>query len=333
MISPLRYFLAAALLFSPFAMATSASAYTDAQIQQIVGDKIMERQPTDTPQWWQGLGENAPGVLIGMYTSETNIYHRIRIVQGLGWMDSPEAVSFVEQQAQDTDTDVIRNAAIRALGNGQGAKEEDFISKFLKNPDPQTRLAAAESLQKIKDPRAQDLVAAYMKEEKTPWLLDKLSGKQLGATGLSRVSSSEDRISSDFEGTWRGYWVSPKDHGSGMQTAQVVLQFKAPSAANSIQGNLTAITHKVSARDFQISDGTGKGVNVAGNLTETPAPLSANLSTSGTSAAASRTAAQPMPSLKPTQFEFQSTLSRMKGVLIMEMRIPSMTAVLVMKKD
>jgi hypothetical protein len=169
----------------------------------------------------------------------------------------------------------------------------------------------------MKDQRAKDLYDAYLKEEKVSWLVDKLNGKPLAATGLTHVSSSEDRISAEFEGTWRGYWISPKEQGNGMQTAQVVLQLKAPSSATSIQGNMLVVSHKTQTRSFQINDGAGKGVNVAGNLSEVLAAPS--LSGPG------RT--------KPPQLEFQSTLSRMNGTWVLEMKIASKASILVLKKD
>ena len=298
---------------------SAALAYTDAQIQQMVQGRLMDRTPTDTPNWWKSLGDNAAGIIIGMYNAESNTFHRIRLLQGLGWMDSQQAVDFVEQQAQKTDLDTLRNAAIRALARGQGAKELDFVSKYLKSEDPQTRLAAAESLHAIQDPRAKAMYDSYLKEEKTPWIVDKLKGGTTGVTGaLKPVASSEDRLSPDFEGTWRGYWVAPKPGAKGMQSAPVVLELKAPNEANAVQGSLTVASHGGNvARVFSLGSATGKGIDLAGNLIEKPVEKTGEKITK-------------KPAL---QFTFKGSLTRMGETLLMEMRVPEKASVLVLKKD
>jgi hypothetical protein len=292
---------------------SQALAYSDNQIQSMVSEKIAEihpnQNPAQTASWWKGLGADASGVVIGMYNSDNNTYHRIRLIQGLGWRQDQEAIDFVENQAESTDTDVIRNAAVRAIGRGQGSGGIDFVSKFLKSPDPQTRLAAAETLHEMPDARAKDIFSSYLKDEKTAWLSDKLKGIPVGATGLHAVSSSEDRLSRDFEGTWKGYWLSAQANGrqaigakrSGIQTTPVILEFKTSADSNSVQGRLTILNRKALSRSFTILNASGKGVQVSGLL--------------------------------PGLGDFQSSLSRMSGQLVMEMRVPDQASVLILKKD
>src|SRR5947209_2862765 len=79
--------IALLLLFS-----APAHAMTDTEIQNAVNGVIAQRHPTDTADWWRSLGAGAPHVIISMYESTTHIYHRLRLLQGLGWFDDPQAV-------------------------------------------------------------------------------------------------------------------------------------------------------------------------------------------------------------------------------------------------
>lgn len=291
-----------------FLLPSLAWGYTDTQVQQMVGGKLLERTPTDTAAWWQSLGDNAASVVIGMYGAETNNFHRARLIQGLGWIDSPQAVDFIKQQAQDTDLDTLRNAAIRAVARGEGAKEEDWVAKWLKNDDPQTRLAAAESLRDMKDARAKDLYSAYLKEEKTPWLVDKLNGKNPTVGSLKPVASSDDRLSPDFTGTWRGYWMAPNPKGKGMQSSPVVLDLKPVTDAGVLSGKLTVLNHGSVAHSFDVSQGSGKSIRIAGTFVEQVVK-------------------------QGLQFPFEGSLTRMGETELLEMRIPSKSSVMVLKKD
>ena len=296
------------LILVPCLMPCLGWAYTDSQIQQRVGGRLLDRTPTDTPAWWQGLGDNAVNVIIGMYIAETNHFHRIRLIQGLGWIDSPQAVDFIKQQAQDTELDTLRNAAIRAVARGGGAKEEDWVAQWLKSDDPQTRLAAAESLRDIKDARAKDLYVAYLKEEKAPWLVDKLNGKTPTVGSLRPVASSEDRLSPDFAGVWRGYWMAPDPKGKGMQSSPVVLELKSVTESGGMAGKLMVIKHGTRSRSFNVSRASGKSINLAGQLIEQT----------------------DKPGL---HFTFQGSLTRMGETLLMEMKIPEKSSVMVLKRD
>lgn len=219
------------LVLAVVAAASNSYARTDAEIRESVQELLMERHPKDTPEWWRGLGANAPAVLIAMYEESSHTYHRIRLLQGLGWFDSPVAVEFLKKQADGATDDVLRNTSLRSIGFAGGARETEFLSKFLSHSDPQTRLTAAETLKKIHDPRAQALVEKFIREEKTPWIVAKLHGELPQPKGiLTQSSSTEDRLNAELDGRFVGYWVIPRGAAEeGMSAVSAVLNLKQSS--------------------------------------------------------------------------------------------------------
>ncbi|OFZ18727.1 MAG: hypothetical protein A2X94_05945 [Bdellovibrionales bacterium GWB1_55_8] len=197
------------LVMLPNAFPTRAAS--DQEIEHAIDTVLAERHPTDTPDWWRSLGPTAPRVILRMLKSSDRVYHRVRLTQALGWFDDPEVVDYLKTQARETKEDVVRNAAVRSVGNSQGAKEFEFIAEFLEHADPQTRLSAAEALQKIDNSEARERLKRFMAEEKAGWLVARLKGELPKPTAkLSPVSSSEDRLSPEWEGRWMGYWLVPR---------------------------------------------------------------------------------------------------------------------------
>jgi hypothetical protein len=205
-----------------------AWALTNDEVKAQIEEVLMERHPSDTPDWWRSLGSNTPGVIISMYERTSYTYKRVRLLQGLAWFDVPEAVEFLKRQAESTEDSVIRNVSIRSIGFSQGKKETDFIAKFLNSQDPQTRYAAADTLQKLNDPHASEVLEKYLKQEKTPWIAPKLKGElPKPALPLTPVGSSEDRLAPEFAGEWSGFWIVPKGAGEkGMESLPVAFQLK-----------------------------------------------------------------------------------------------------------
>jgi hypothetical protein len=159
-----------ALIFSNFHGVASAQTRTDAELEQAIQDVIIQRHPTDTPEWWRELGPEAPRVIIGMAEKAPRLYQRLRLVEALGWFDDQRAVEYLKRQADSASNGVIRNAAVKAIGNSQGAKELEFVSKFLKHSDPQTRKAAAQAVHKINAPKLKSFESQHgrVKGEPSP---------------------------------------------------------------------------------------------------------------------------------------------------------------------
>src|SRR5436305_117052 len=94
-----------------------AFALTDSEVEQQVHDVLIQRHPKESGDWWQGLGANAPSVIIRMYQSSDSTYQRLRLLGGLGWFkDNSQAVDFLKQQASHTDEDLVRETSIRSIG-------------------------------------------------------------------------------------------------------------------------------------------------------------------------------------------------------------------------
>ena len=205
----IRLLLLACALASPL----RASAATDAEIESSIDVVLSQRHPKETAAWWRSLGPAAPRVMIGMYRKTDDTYRRIRVVEALGWFsESPEALEFLKELGESADAaDVVRMAAIRGVGRSQGARELDFVAGFLKHPDAQTRLTAAETLKGMDDPRAKDRLEAFLSSEKAGWLVARVRGEPVAVPGkLKPVSSSEDRVNPAFSGEWQGFWIAPR---------------------------------------------------------------------------------------------------------------------------
>jgi hypothetical protein len=285
----------------------TAWAMGDDQVHQAIEDKLSERHPQDSAAAWQSLGSDAVPVIISMYGSTDYISHRVRLAQALGYFDDARAVDFLEKLAQSSGEDVVVNSSLRALGNSpRDVGEEDFISKFLKNDDPQTRLAAAEALNRIiekqGDSHARDMLAAFLLQEKQPWIVSRVKGEQVKATGLKAVSSSEDRLSQDFAGTWRGFWVQPKDGAKGMSSDPISLELKTLDD-NTVQGSLF-VTTGMKSKTLTLLKSSGKGQQISGSFKDDAA-----------------------------SDEFDAFLSRTRDQLILQIKVPNKAAILILRKE
>src|SRR5207247_1806094 len=112
--------------------------------------------------------------------------------------------------ADSTDNTVMRNAAIHAIGVSQGDKETDYLQKFLKHPDSRTRLAAAQTLQKIVDvslaaEQAKKVLAEYKTNEKEAWAVKRLAGEypKSVVTAQKQRTKEEASLQKNFAGQWK----------------------------------------------------------------------------------------------------------------------------------
>jgi len=240
-----------------------------AELQQQIDTIIRMRHPKDTRDWWLGLGAQAPAVIIGMLESSEyreEILQRMRLMQGLAWFTQDStALEYLKQQAQATNEEVVRRTVIEAIGQAQGAKEADYISKFLQSSDLQTRLSAAESLKRMKDPHANQLLETYLSTEKTPWLLDRINGTSQTQGRLKAVASSENRLSREFSGTWKGFWIFPQRSPKGpLLQREGILNLKILGEDN-LEGVLTLpLRPKMPSVTYQLK-AKGKGLLFSGN--------------------------------------------------------------------
>ncbi|OFZ00828.1 MAG: hypothetical protein A2070_03850 [Bdellovibrionales bacterium GWC1_52_8] len=249
-----------------------------AGVRQQIEMVIRMRHPTDTRDWWLALGPQAPGVIIQMVEApeyRENTLHKMRLLQGLSWFaQDSTALDFLKQQAQTTNEELVRQSVIEAVGITQGPKEAEFISKFLLSTDPQTRLAAAEALKRMKDPRASRLLEAHIPNEKMPWVLDRIQGTPpvaLRPGRLKPVSSSEDRLSRDLVGSWKGFWIYPQKHlktNGGLAQRAAVLELKL-AGAEVLEGELLLPAQAGLPLSVYRLKAQGKGLAFTGNAKAT----------------------------------------------------------------
>ncbi|MGK5082075.1 HEAT repeat domain-containing protein [Bdellovibrionota bacterium FG-1] len=251
-----------------FGLSMPVSASTDAEIEESVRVMIMDRHPHESPAWWRSLGPQTPKILTKMYETEPSTYRKMRLIEGLSaFTDDAVAVDFIKSQAEHTPDDVIRTNAIRMIGVAQGAREEEWLSKFLKHDDPHTRVAAGTALKRSGSSSALARVEQWFVSEKQSWVVAKVKGELPPISGKWVPSgTSEDRLSPDFGGTWRGFWVSVKEGTVGMKSEPVLLTAQV-SGLSEFNAEVTVKSqHKI--RHWKIVKAIGKAGYWTGSMAE-----------------------------------------------------------------
>ena len=304
----------------------AATPRTDAEIEETARNILMSRHPDDTPEFWRGLGAGTPRVLIRMYESESSVYRRMRLIEGISaFVDDSVAVEFIKGQADRTSEGVIRNNAIRMIGVAQGAREEEWLAKYLVHPDPHTRVAAVGALKRA---GADARVEKFLNEEKVPWVKAKIKGeapRPLGA--LTPAATSEDRLSSEFTGTWRGFWVSPKPgEKQGMISQPTQLQLKVSGLAE-IGGQLSlkfvrsqeagSSPGEARVRNMTLARASGKGTRWTGSWIEEISAPSAQIP------GGARREEQPC----------EAELVQQSGSFLMQIKLPRTGGMIVLRRD
>lgn len=319
------------------------AARSAAEIRSAIEATLAQRHPTDTPEWWKGLGPEAVPVIIAMAQSTKTAYHRVRLVEALRNFDDPAALAYLKQEAENPSKEggqeIVRNTAIKSVAQSQGAKETDFLSKFLAHAAPQTRLDAAVSLKEIAEgsPEARAKIEPRLKEfeskEKTEWVLKrytkgKAQGQPLLARGTGRdegakrgqpmaaaspgpalttpaQGAAQASVALKLEGTWRGYWLSPKVGKSGLLSSAAVL--KATSKIGELQVKASAKQggDKKKARKLSIKSYTLQNGRITGTITDA----------------------------KGRETGFEGTLSNQAGSQLLSVNVPQIGANFIARKD
>jgi len=162
------------IVLSWIASVQSTWALSESEIRSSIQGILKIRHPSETAEWWRALGPAAPAVIVSMYSSETNIYRRIRLLDALGWFDDSQGTQLLKREAQNSANHVIQNAALQALATSQGAREQEFFSKVMDNDAPEARVAVGKGLISSRDTQAHLLAEEMMKKEKESWVTAKL---------------------------------------------------------------------------------------------------------------------------------------------------------------
>jgi len=217
-------FIACLLIWSSLA---GAAPRTEAEIREAVQTIIIQRHPSDNFEIWRQLGPGAPEVIIRMYEQSSDSVERAQLIGGLAaFGGDPGVVDFLKKQASESRESVIKQKSLAAIGASLDKGTVDFLAKFLNDADPQVRFAAAAALRKAgaDDTRSREILEAYLKTEKAPWIAGKLKGEASPAPRrLQPVASSEDRASADFAGVWKGVLLTP-DPARGLASRPVELR-------------------------------------------------------------------------------------------------------------
>jgi hypothetical protein len=246
----------------------------DATIKEQVQAILVQRHPVDTDESWRALGPDAPPVIIGMYQQTTNTLYQIHLLQGLSaFSDNSEAADFLRSQSK-SDTSVLRNAALGALGASQGEKALDTLSEALKNDDAQTRFAAAKAIHRIGGPRASQILDGYLKSEKVDWIANRVLADQPPATGLRAMAAPEaPPQAEDFAGEWSGFWIEPATRGKQpLVSLAVKASLRTVGKDKTLEGE---ITFAGGGRQFKLSPAKIESGRWKGTLRQT-SPVRSN---------------------------------------------------------
>ncbi|MFZ9596128.1 MAG: HEAT repeat domain-containing protein [Bdellovibrionia bacterium] len=128
----------------------SSWALSRAELRESIESTISMRHPQETGEWWQSLGPSAPEVMIEMIQSETRVYRKIRLLDGLAWFDDPKVVEFLKHFADAHPDTILAQSALSSLARSQGEKERKFLEKGLNSADPGTRAHTVHLLEQMK---------------------------------------------------------------------------------------------------------------------------------------------------------------------------------------
>ncbi|MBY0469593.1 HEAT repeat domain-containing protein [bacterium] len=314
------HFILLVLVFTSILTLTMDSGFskTPQEIQQEISTVLMMRHSPAQADWWLRLGPGTSSVILSMYQSTTDAYRRVRLLEGLAWFsDDAEAVRFLKQQADGSDNTTVRNSAIKAVGQSQGVKEADFISKFLKSEDGQTRVAAARALMAMDDAGAQKLVDDYQKTEKQAWVLALVKGSLMKPAGkLVPVASNEQAYPSELEGKWKGYWIYPRVvGGKGLIMENVTVSFAKSELANLYKGNLQILPAQTGEKNrfvpFEVQQGKEGAVTASLNESSLRSDVSGS----------------------PTSLILGMKVQKVAGAVTLQMEVSKFGGVLVMRKE
>jgi HEAT repeat protein len=126
---------------------------------------------------WRAISPNAPAIIISIFKEEKSLEKKVRLINALSNYDDPGATDFLKDQAMNNRQLEIKRASIRSIAISQGLNQKNFLEKFLKNPDAETRYETAKAFQSMHDVDAERILNEYLKREKTGWIVKRIKSE------------------------------------------------------------------------------------------------------------------------------------------------------------
>jgi len=276
--------------------AWAATAPSAEEIRESISTTLKERHPTDTGDWWRGLGPEAPAVIVAMAQETTSVFQRTRLVGALAWFDAPLGVEFLRSQIEGSPESSVRHAAMRSLGISQGDAALDFLLPYLQSKDVQTRMTAAQVLRRMPGERARGELDKYLKTEQVTWIARKVEeAPQPGASPSPSEPGFQNGLRREFGESFDGYWIgmAPSPGSVPQLLSRTALWVGSWSPSRQLEGELriaSALGDKVE-QVLKLTGVGGKADRLKGVL----------VGAGG-------------------NFPFEAQLSQRQGVLILELR-------------
>ena len=206
-----------------------AWALSDAEIEERIEEALSHRHPQDGASFWKGLGSEAPRVVRAMLAKTTSTYHRVRLIEAMGYFEDAVSREEIQRLLTSTETQAIRIAATRAAGRNPALLEG--LVRVLSDVDPQLRLTAARVLKNHPSPEAKAKLEEFLQQEKLPWVVAGVKGGTAlsdltrgGQLVPSSVSASQEDSLKTCAGDWEGVLIHPKAGKIGLHTLPLRLE-------------------------------------------------------------------------------------------------------------
>lgn len=223
-----------------------AFAFTDGEIENKVRESLNDRHPTTNEQFYLGLGDNAPPVLIKMYQTSTNTYHRIRLIEGLENFKSNEAVTeFLQSELKNNAQSAERRSLARNLILQCGDKCIGDVEPLLADADSQMRLVVAQTLKELGTTRAQQLLQKYESTEHEKWIIERVHSQQTSVAPLRIMATSEQNADKKFDGLWAGVLVESEKNGLKTVKAEIQIKVENGKVSNIILSSSSSKVKKL----------------------------------------------------------------------------------------
>jgi hypothetical protein len=172
--------------------ARSVNAATVDEIRAQIKNKMADRHPGDSSDFWSQLGPTAVPVIEQMYGETQSVYQKSWLIDGMAHFQDPSIGTLLEDQIQsDGGNDVLKRKMLDSLVESQGDTAAAFAEPYLKDSDAQTRLAVARALKKYTtNEQTKKKLSDFDTNEKLAWVKTDYEKADDASTGLLKRNGS-----------------------------------------------------------------------------------------------------------------------------------------------